>query len=885
MNSRWKAISIAALSILLLAAFHLHQSVTLQNDHLEKTIRLEEKLLTALAENGIKQMAATYNRRAESFVRVRGDLITLFAERNREELYQRGLPYFDTLKKENPAFAVMHFFLPDNTTFLCMGRPDVNGQDLAELRPIVAAVNDSHRQQTGFAVGRQGLFYRVVQPVFVNDAYIGGVEFGIGLAPLLHSLRTSTGNEVALLLDRAHFQKIELTPDPQARPVAASMLLPSGSALFSAIPLDTLAALPGPWRISQAGRSFHVAASLPLYDFQGKAIGSLVFGLDITAAREKLRRTVAGVALTAATLLAVVLFTLYFTFGALLRKILGLNESLRQTNENLEATVQQRTAELEEQISERQEAITSLKQEIAARRQAEQRLADEKELLAVTLASIGDAVIATDCTGRVFLINRSAEMLTGWEKEEATGMPLGEILALIDEKTGARQADPAAEIIRTAKSLTISGTILLLDRSGGSKAISASGAPILDRHGSIVGAILVCRDITARKRLEEEVLKVQKLESVGILAGGIAHDFNNILTAILGSINMAVKLLDPTHPAHDVLHSAEKASLRARDLTRQLLTFAKGGAPIKQTASIRELIRDSAGFILSGSKVSCEYHFAPDLRAVDIDPGQMSQVIQNLVLNACQAMDNAGRLAISATNFTLEQENDHGLPPGAYLAISIRDSGTGIDAAHLGRIFDPYFTTKEKSIQKGSGLGLAIVHSIVSHHGGQVRVDSTPGQGSTFTVFLPANDSVFEEKPTPDTPLTEGKGRILVMDDEEIVREVATMMLSHLGYDAVGAQNGAEMLAMYRSARLEGRPFAAVILDLTIPGGMGGEEAAAKLREIDPAARAVVSSGYSHDPIMAGFRNYGFMGALGKPFKVEELSRVLHQVLNQEMDT
>ena len=394
--------------------------------------------------------------------------------------------------------------------------------------------------------------------------------------------------------------------------------------------------------------------------------------------------------------------------------------------------------------------------------------------------------------------------------------------------------------------------------------------------GAFVGIIEYARDISNQKLMEKEMQKVEKLESLGILAGGIAHDFNNILTVILGNVSLAKMPGRCDEKIIKRLTDAEKACERAKDLTQQLLTFAKGGTPIKKTAAIAELIRDTAGFALRGSNVRSEVSIAEDLWAVDVDEGQISQVIHNLVINADQAMPQGGVLKLRAENMRIDANKVIPLPEGNYIAIAIIDQGVGIPKEYVAKIFDPFFTTK----QKGSGLGLASSYSIISNHGGHITVESAPGIGSTFTFYLPASEKRIESKKSATEIAPTGNGKILVMDDEELIRDVARDILKSLGYETDLARDGAEALDLYRKAKNAGKPYAAVIMDLTIPGGMGGEEAVKKLHAIDPDAKAIVSSGYSTGPIMSDFKAYGFIGVITKPYRIADMGTTLQLVMN-----
>jgi two-component system cell cycle sensor histidine kinase/response regulator CckA len=405
----------------------------------------------------------------------------------------------------------------------------------------------------------------------------------------------------------------------------------------------------------------------------------------------------------------------------------------------------------------------------------------------------------------------------------------------------------------------------------------------MESSDSRTSVIFTAMNITEKKLQEEERQRIGKLESIGLLAGGIAHDFNNILTAILGNVNLARMHTTPGDELHTLLMESEKASIRAQGLTQQLLTFAKGGAPIKKLSSVPEIIKEAASFVLRGSNIKCRFAIPDDLWKADIDAGQITQVISNLVINAQQAMPEGGIVDIACENVDLTGMQDLlkklQLKQGNYIKITITDYGVGIPQEYINRIFDPYFTTK----QKGSGLGLSIVYSIIRNHGGYIGVESEVDKGSTFCLYLPASRSKSKPKVTEKKQLPLEKGRILVMDDEEIVRKVARHMLSYLGFNDIAfAADGSEAVKLYKEAMQQGKPFAAVILDLTIPGGMGGKETIKELLQIDPSIKAIVSSGYTNEKVITEFKEHGFSGIVTKPYTIEQLSDVLNEVLNQK---
>jgi PAS domain S-box-containing protein len=382
-------------------------------------------------------------------------------------------------------------------------------------------------------------------------------------------------------------------------------------------------------------------------------------------------------------------------------------------------------------------------------------------------------------------------------------------------------------------------------------------------------------DITTHKRMEEEVLKIEKLESLGVLAGGIAHDFNNVLTPILANISIAKHYGDLDDDIAEMLTDAEKASLHAKSLTQQLLTFSKGGGLVKKSASVSKLLEDASKFALSGSNVRYECSIPEPLWPVEMDEGQITQVIHNMIINADQAMPGGGTVKIRAENVATGPEDSFPLKKGKYVRISIADQGVGIPEKQLPKIFDPFYTTKEK----GSGLGLSTSFTIVDRHDGTIQVESHKGVGTTFHIYLPASekDRSIEQQEWKRTKT--GQGRVLLVDDQEAVRKVAGRILERLGYEVEFARDGAEGIKLYEGAMKRKQPFDMVILDLTIPGGMGGRETIQELKKMDPGASVIVSSGYSDDPIMSDYKEYGVSGVVTKPYRIDDLAEAINMAM------
>lgn len=510
--------------------------------------------------------------------------------------------------------------------------------------------------------------------------------------------------------------------------------------------------------------------------------------------------------------------------------------------------------------------------DVTESREVQKALKDSEELFRTLVEKMGEGVGIVDPEDSFVFANPAADSLFGVESGKLVGRNLDEFVSpegyeFIMKQTALRQAGKESTY-----------EIELLCRNEDRKTIIVTATPLYDDIvGDFKGVLGVFRDVTHLKKMEEDITRADKMQSIGILAGGIAHDFNNILTAVLGNLSLSMIDMAEDSKIYKRLFDAEHAALRAQDLTMQLLTFSKGGAPVRKAASVAELIRGSAEFVLRGSNVSVNYDIPDNLSPANIDLGQISQVINNLVINADQAMPNGGEIGIRVRDYEHDEIDNTSLIPGKYIRIDISDTGCGIDPDNLQRIFDPYFTTKDD----GNGLGLATTYSIVRRHDGLVEVKSEPGQGTTFTIYLPATAEGNSDFVDHGNQNWKGEGRILVMDDEYSILNVAAISLKKMGFETDLTQNGQDAVDRYREAFNENNRYKVVLMDLTIPGGMGGEEAIAKILEIDPEVTAIVTSGYSNNPIMADYSSYGFKGYIKKPFKFQDLKETLRTVLSR----
>ncbi len=521
--------------------------------------------------------------------------------------------------------------------------------------------------------------------------------------------------------------------------------------------------------------------------------------------------------------------------------------------------------------------LVGLHNDITDRKRVEIKIVESEKLIRNILDTVDEGFISVDRDFRIILANKAYCSQVGVAEDEVVGRHCYEVSHKSLRPCYEEGEDCAVRhVFETGE--PYGTTHRHPDAKGDVLYVATKAFPIKDSSGTITYAIETVQNITEKYLLEEERLKTQKLEAIGTLAGGIAHDFNNLLQGVFGYISMAKMSLDSGTKSLPMLEQAEKALHMSVNLTTQLLTFSKGGKPVKKRISLQPVIENSAKFALSGSRSDYRLKLDSDLWYVDADEGQIGQVIQNIVLNADQAMPMGGTILITAKNIRESQKRVPQLPGKRnYVEISITDSGSGISEEYLEKIFDPYFTTRAK----GSGLGLATCYSIIKNHGGTINVLSKVGSGTTFYVYLPAIKSEKEETRAPELSSFSHKGKILVMDDDELIRNIVGDMIKALDHEVELAEHGEAAIGKYKAAMESGSPFDIVILDLTIRGGMGGRETIERLIAINPGIKAIVSSGYSDDAVVSDFNNYGFSARLTKPYKFEELRYALNNLLSQ----
>ena len=547
-----------------------------------------------------------------------------------------------------------------------------------------------------------------------------------------------------------------------------------------------------------------------------------------------------------------------------------LNRELEQTNEGMIAL----HSELEKKNKLLEEKNRQLIKEIEDRRKIEKKLRESEELYRSVVENVHDGIMLLR-DRKIIFANRGCENIFNLPVDKVIGRDFSEFVTsedknLLDKTFIKGDRNECVLDGCEFRVLNIKGEVISVE-------LRVREMKIKDGNTHL----LVLRDIRTRKMLEEERLKTSKLESIGILAGGIAHDFNNLLTVILGNITLSKLKLGEDHEVVQFLNDAEKASLMAKDLAYKFLTFSSGSPPIQKVENVKDAIKDTVRVTFSGSNIKTEVKIPDNLWNVYCDITQFQQALTNVLINAKEAMPNGGTIEITAENIEVSSLEMPVLPSGKYVKITVKDEGCGISEENLQKVFDPYFSTKERSTQKGMGLGLTITYSIVKNHGGNIEIKSKEGEGTTVVMYFPAVEVMQKKTEEEKLEIKKGRGRILVMDDEPLVRGAVRNMLETLGYTVELASDGNEAVKLYKKTLDRGKPYDLVILDITVPGGIGGREALLELKSLDPDVKAIVSSGYSNDPIMAHYKNYGFAGVVSKPYKIEEVSRIISEILDQ----
>ena len=837
--------------------------------------------VTVAVERELDSVDKFYNKQIETEAELVSSVIELikrdyqiqeaWTAHDRSRLLELCAPVLQDIKS---TLHITHFYFHDTNrvNFLRVYNPTRYG-DIINRTTLINA-EKSGRNSFGVELGKLGtVTIRVVHPWHINDQLTGYIEMGVEIDEIVEKLHDILGVELYFsiykeFLERDNWEKgmdllerksnwnqfpssVIINHTKEEMPPEFNEFLVKGKHQYMEMATDLQL---------QIGNKYYRVGVLPVFDIGAREIGDIIMLYDVTNRITALRKAV----LITGFLLLMVGICLFILFSKFLDAI---ETQLDRYRNHLEELVHNRTEELTE-------ANVLLEKEIQGHRSTEKALKESEKRYRSFVQEFKGIAFRNSIPDSVpVFFHGAVEELTGYSEDDFTsGRVKWDDIIHPDDFSSARDIGR----IQTEPDYTYKGEYRIICKDGNVKWFFENIYNICDEKGRPVFLEGTLHDITERKKMEEDLQKAHKLESLGLLAGGIAHDFNNLLTGILGYINLSKMMSDPKSKVFELLSRAEKVTERSSALTQQLLTFSKGGEPIKTSTNIADLLKESTGFVLSGSKVLCTYDIPNELWPVDADQGQISQVFHNLTLNALEAMPDGGILQVHAHNKNISENDNIPLPPGKYVRLIFEDKGSGIDNDYLDKIFDPYFTTKEN----GHGLGLSASYSIIRKHKGFIAVDSDPDLGTEISIYLPASDTSPSVEIHTDKELLHGKGRILLMDDEQIIRDLITESLTGIGYQVEVTRDGDEAIHYYLDALKKKNPYDAVILDLTIPGGKGGKETIRQIHKINPAAKVIVSSGYSKDPIMTDYEIYGFAGVVPKPFNISELSNVLHEIIS-----
>ncbi len=869
-NIRFKAILLVITIIVFLSSIFLLLGIKHQKETMTHLIE-DKKTMTMFAAQNIQEyIFKPYKKRIISLATTKKKVIAAFAKQDRKALKQSASLFYDTIKAENKFFYTMHFILPDGTSFLRMHRPDVYGDNISKIRPLVMLVHTRKKQMSGFEVGRLGLFYRIIQPVFFNKKYIGALGFGIHYEQLMENLKKNVSPNVAIAIKKTSWLKADLVVK-EKKDIGDYFLLPMGSNIFKNIKKDIFTK-DGLEQVQMGNKTYSIFSDIALKNHRHETIAKVFVALDISKEIRSTNRFILNVILLTLALLLIAALILYFSFGKLLTKIFDLNQSLSVNN---------------------------------------LQLTKSKSYVDSIISSMSEGLLVTKPDGQITHANRAISQLTGYQIDNLKNKQLYDLFqqtnSLKDLCQQTKDTDKPAkseQLLRTIEGRTIPVICSITNLSIEEHDFNRQVCIITDitnrkeaekyfqrTHDELEHRVLerthelaksnqsLQLEMRERKRIEEDLRQSQKMEAIGTLAGGIAHDFNNILTAILGYTELAQNSADlkkiPTY-----LDEVLKAGLRAKNLIQHILTFGRHSEQKQQPIFIHTIIQESLNLLRASIPTTIEIcqQIDPKCGSIMGDPTQIHQIVMNLCTNAYHAMQGSiGTLTVRLDEITIK-DNLPSLPPGIYVQIEISDNGPGMDQNTMERIFEPYFTTKKSG--KGTGLGLAVVHGIVKSHGGRITVKSIQGEGSCFTVLLPRCLDHSESQTTSSTNIalpTRGNEHLLVVDDEKKIAQLIHHMLTKFGYKITSMSDSTEALAWFRDNH---HHIDMVITDMSMPK-ITGLSLAKQMLQLRPNIPIILCTGYSEGLNEEQAKELGISAFLLKPLDLKALAQTVRDTLDK----
>ncbi|SHI44123.1 PAS domain S-box-containing protein [Malonomonas rubra DSM 5091] len=848
MNAKWKVILLVMLIIVSICTFFIYLLIKDSRENLEQFVAREIASIRAVVQTIEQNSSRNYRSRVKSFIDYkkfpqREPIIAAFSRQDREILLKTSRPFYQILKKENPYFSTLGWATPDNQVLLRVHRPHEFGDNIVKMRPDIAAANKTRKQVYGYRVARIGLQYRVVQPVSYQGEHIGVVQFGLDNNLLLDAIYEKLNIPVGIVIPNKKFAFVDEASDDY-------LVGPNHTIRSAQLELFRESFSHIDWRLDQqefvsGGKTYIIANAVDLLNFEQQPEAKVFVALDISAALEKLQSHIIFILSVSAGLLLLSFILLYTSYGALVQKIVMLNESLEENNRELERRVSERTTKLVE---------------------SEQRL---NQIL--DHAPLG--ILIADNESRSFqFANPAICKMLGYSRQELESVGV-EALHPDDKIDFAIESFTAQA--RGEKWLTTDIPFKRKDEEVVLADVFSEPVTINGRD-CVVGFIV---DQSERKELEQKLNRAQKMEAVGTMASGVAHDLNNILAGIINYPELLLRKVPEESGLRQSLEAIRDSGQRAAAVVADLLTVARGVASVREAHDVHGLIREYFDSPecdkIKGShpEIRCVQALDAKNSVVDCAPMQLKKALMNLTLNAAEAAGEDGQVSIVTANETIE-DSEQGLAPGEYLVLSVIDNGTGIAQADLERIFEPFYTKKEMG-RSGSGLGLTVVWNMVQDHRGKVQVESSES-GSCFKIYLPlSTDQIIAEKTDENVEYLVGNGeRILVVDDESHMRDIACQMLSELGYKAESVSSGEKALEFLKTHKVD-----LIVIDMLMAPGMNGRETYEEIIKLYPAQKAVIASGYSESAEVKDAMRLGAGAFIGKPYSIFQLGKAVKQIL------
>lgn len=887
MNIKNRALILITLVILLVCGFLFREGISHYNEAIDQAIEIQERLIDSITNDIKKYSFDSYHSEISRFVRHAEDVRQAFAARDRKLLYDLCAPVLAEYREENEFFHAFIFTLPDGSVFLRVQTPEYFGDQVADIRPIVAAVHRERKQLSGFDVCPHGTIYWIAEPVFHQGEYIGAVEFGIAARQLEESLAESLDSEVTTLLNASVWHKAELV-DEGFRRHGDYVLLTRGNLVFDSLASGLDYSRMEDQEVVVDGRTHILHSCTLLHDFRGETVGRMLILQDISEQVEKKKAFIVHSLFLTLSVLVIAIGILYYSFGALIGKLEEYARESRKTREEL----QKAHDRLEERVKERTVDLAKsnarLEDEVMIRRRAEITVDNQRKFLETIIESLTNPFYVIDAeTYEVIMANKAACELNGLKTFH--GMTCFHMTHHgAAPCSGGEHPCPLAEVKKTRKPVTVEH--LHFDQDGNKRHTEIHAYPVMNENGEVIQMVEHSIDITERRQSEQDREKLlaqlyasQKMEAVGILAGGVAHDFNNILSTILGYSQIMALKTEEDNPMRNMAEEIYGAAERAAVLTRQLLAFSRRQVMEMKVVSLNAVIDNIATMSarLIGENIELRLDTSESAGNIRADAGQMEQVIMNLVVNARDAMPGGGILTIATGTAVLDEQyaaRHHGVEPGRYTVLTLADTGMGMSREVREKIFEPFFTTKKGD--QATGLGLATVYGIVRQHNGHIHVYSEPGRGTTFRIYLPTIDEKAEEvlqvREIPGMP--PGKETVLVVDDDRAIRQLVRDALEPLGYTVIEAESGEGAFAIVKKTK---GGIDLIMTDLIMPG-MNGHELIDLVRQEQPHARFILMSGYvdnmvdRHDLVEAG------VIFINKPLLPVALANTVREVLDME---